>query len=140
MQIPLTLLVNERSVRKDGTCIVYIQYNFSSQKHPLLNTQSEVPPKFWDNILKCIQDDLPEKYGEALELNLKLKRIFRVAEDIVIFATRMNLPDPADFVKKTFHPDFNVSRLKDLKNSIEKKDTFKNLDIYFQIDDYIRSK
>ena len=140
MQIPLTLLINERFVRKDGTCIVYIQYSFSSQKHPLLNTQIEVLPEFWNKRLKCVDNRLPEKYGSADDLNLELKRIFRIAEDIVIFATKMNLPDKADFVKKTFHPDFNVSTLKDIKDSFGKKDVFKNLDIYFQIDDYILSK
>lgn len=119
-------------------CVYSIQFQFA--KHPLLNTKIEVPPAFWDSKLKCIQDDLPEKYGEAFELNLELKRIFRIAEDVVIFATRMNLPDPVGFVKRTFHPDFDVSSLKDLKNSLEKKDAFKNPDIYFQIDDYILSK
>ena len=140
MQIPLTLLVDERFVRKDGTCLVYIQYNFSSRKHPLLNTQIEVPPEFWNKKLKCVDNRIPEKYGLADDLNLELKRIFRIAEDIVIFATKMNLPDMVGFVKKTFHPDFNVSSLKDIKDFFGKRDVFKNLDIYFQIDDYILSK
>ena len=52
-----------------------------------MNTQIEVPPTFWDKRLSCIYANIPEKYGNAEDLNSELKRIFRIAEDIVIFAT-----------------------------------------------------
>ncbi len=53
-----------------------------------------------------------QKYSSAENLNVELKRIFRITEDIVIFATKMNLPDKVDFAKKDFPSGFQRFYLK----------------------------
>ena len=71
MQLPLKFLITERFVRKEGTSIVFIQYNYTSKKHPSLNTKIEIPPEFWNKKLDCLKSELPERYGSAEELNLE---------------------------------------------------------------------
>ena len=93
MKIPLKFLINERFVRKNGTCLIYIQYSFNRECRPLLNTGIEIPPAFWDKKLKTIRKDLPSRFGSVEELNLQLLHNFRVAEDLVIFASKAKVID-----------------------------------------------
>jgi hypothetical protein len=63
----------------------------------------------------------------------------RVAEGIVLFAQKNKLPQPGAFAKKTFSPRFDAKILKDLSQKVEFIDVGTNLDIWFQIDEYILS-
>ena len=140
MKMHLTLLIHERFVRKDGTCLIYIQYSVTRSSRVLLNTGIEIPSAFWDKKSSIISQDIPKEYGLADDLNYELKKILRIAEDIVMFAKKKEILDPAVFVKNTFKPDFDVSSLPEIENEIKKRDVLLNLNIYFQIDDYIQSK
>lgn len=140
MQMPIRFLVDERFIRKDGTCIVYIQYCYNRSYRTLLNTQIELPPAFWNKASGNISEKLPDKYGNANDLNLELIRMFRIVEDLVIFAIKKKLPNSGEFVKKTFKPNFDFSSLNEIEKQITKEDVRLNLDLYFQIDDYINSK
>jgi site-specific recombinase XerD len=68
----------------------------------------------------------------------------RKAEDIVSFAIKERIEDPLDFLRKTFHPNFNVASLEFATEVTEllnvKRNRTPNLDLYFQIDDYSKSK
>lgn len=140
MELPLKRLIDERFIRKDGTCIVFIQYKYSARKTTLLNTQIEVPPAYWDYDDGCISDDLPFQYGNADDLNAELRRMYRVAEDIVLFIYQKKLPDSGAFAKKTFTPQFESASLKEIAKDLEKGDVKTNLDLFFQVDDYILTK
>ncbi len=76
----------------------------------------------------------------ADDLNYKIKQMFRVAEDLIIIASRNKIQDPATFVKANFHPSKDIAYLKEIENKVHKNDVSQNVDIYFQIDDYIQSK
>lgn len=70
--------------------------------------------------------------------------MFRIVEDLVSFALKNKITDPGNFVKKTFNPHLDTENL-DKENFLENFDVVGkrkaiNKDIYFQIDDYIRSK
>lgn len=140
MQMPLKLIIDDQRIRKDGTCSVYIQYCYSPSKRTLLNTQIELLPTHWNKKLGCISNNLSDKYGDAEELNMELKRQLRIAEEIVFFANKKKLSDPILFLKENFKTDFDVNRLHEIAKQIDKQNHKLNLDLYFQIDDYIQSK
>ncbi len=63
-----------------------------------------------------------------------------MAEDLVIFASKTKVTDPSGFVKDKFQPDFDISSLQEIEEKIEKEKISQNMNLYFQIDDYIQSK
>ena len=140
MKIPLTFYLSEKFIRKDGTCPIYIQYNYNQKSRPLLSTKIHIPPAFWDKKSSRIRQTIPSKFGSADELNYQLKKIFRIAEDIVVFSQNNQVLNPDIFVKSTFQPDFDVLSLQNIKRKIENKDAFPDTNLYVQIDDYIQSK
>ena len=66
------------------------------------------------------------------------------SQDIIRFAKKRGIEDEIGFLKKNFRPDFDTSSLE--KVGLSRKldvatEIFKdNLDLYVQIDDYIKSK
>jgi len=87
---------------------------------------------------------MPSKFGDAEILNEALGLQMRIAEDIILFAKKNKIEDEIAFLKKTFHPKFNIASLDNLVQETdllkEKNDNKANQDIYYQIDDYIKSK
>jgi len=75
MELPLKRLIDERFIRKNGTCIVFIQYQHTSLKRTLLNTQIQIPPAYWNYKEGSISEDLPRSFGNADELNCELRRM-----------------------------------------------------------------
>lgn len=88
MLLPLKLVCKAEKARRDGTSIVYIQYCYSSTERTLLDTSVVIPARYWNQKKQCIAEDLPAAYGTVDQLHDKLKRLKRVAEDIVDFATK----------------------------------------------------
>lgn len=105
MLLPLKCICEKKNVRRNGTSIVYIQYCLSSSKRTQLNTEIEIPPEYWDHCKQIILGPLPAKYGTTDQLNAELKRMFRVAEDIIEFALRLKMADPGKFAKSIFTPE-----------------------------------
>jgi len=69
--------------------------------------------------------------------------MLRLAEEIIYFAIETKIEDRAKFVKETFKPNFNFDNLQGkaaitIVRHVPSKN--QNKDIYFQIDDYIKSK
>lgn len=62
----------------------------------------------------------------------------RIAEDIVAFAIKKKLSNPLLFLKQTFTSDFDVTTLE--QKVVVEEQTKVNLDVFFQIDEYIKSK
>jgi hemolysin-activating ACP:hemolysin acyltransferase len=70
-------------MRKDGKSIIYFQYCYSHEKHPLLNTQIAIPPSDWNKKKLQVKDIIAPANGTANELNAELKRQFRLLEDLI---------------------------------------------------------
>lgn len=139
MLLPVKPICERKFVRRDGTSVIYIQYCFSAEKRTLLNTQIAIPPAYWNKKRLGIATNLPQEFGKAQHLNDELNRMFRIVEYLVSFALKNKIADPVSFVKKIFTPHLNTENLLENFEIVGKKNAI-NKDIYFQIDDYIRSK
>ena len=125
-------------MRRDGTSIIFIQYCHSLEKRTLLNSGIAIPPHYWNLKRLRINADLPACYGNAELLNEQLQNAIRIAEDILTFAAKKKISDPLPFLKKTFKPDLNLSNLDEKTKETELPEI--NFDVFFQIDEYIKSK
>jgi site-specific recombinase XerD len=140
MLLPIKRICEFKKIRKDGTSIIFIQYCFSTTKRTLLNTGLSIPPKYWDDFNQGVMRSLPPVFGDAAKMNTELKRMFRSVEDIVDFALARNESDPVEFLKKLFTPNFNSSELDAIVKKMESTDEKTNLDVYFQFDEYVKSR
>ncbi len=144
MLLPVKPICERKFVRRNGTSLIYFQYCFSAEKRTLLNTEIAIPPAYWNKKRLCITNNLPEAFGKAQHLNDELNRMFRIVEHLVFFAAKNKISDPGNFVKKTFNSRLNTENLdregflENFEIAGQKKAV--NKDIYFQLDDYIRSK
>ena len=140
MLFPLKKICETKKMRRNGTSVIYIQYCFSSTKRTLLGTGIDIPPSYWDSKNQKVKDSLPEEYGKADQHNAALKRMFRCAEDLVEFAIKRKMADPLTFVKNIFTPEFDPVGLIDIGRSMDSQNEKVNMDVFFQIDEYTKSK
>jgi len=143
MLLPIKPICERKDMRRNGTSLIYIQYCYSAEKRTLLNTEIAIPPNLWNKKRLGISNDLPEIYGNVQHLNEELNRMIRLAQDLVSFALKSKVEDKGQFVKNTFTPHFDLSNLlgKETTTIVEVNQKKKgNKDLYFQIDDYIKSK
>ena len=138
MLLPIKPVCKKALMRRDGTSIIFIQYCHSLEKRTLLNTGIAIPPNYWNLKRLRINPDLPACYGNAELLNDQLQGSIRIAEDILTFAAKKKISDPLAFLKKTFKPGFDLSLLEEKAKETDQPKI--NLDVFFQIDDYIKSK
>lgn len=130
-------------MRKEGTSVVYIQYCFSSQRRTLLNTHIAIPPAFWDQHNCCIKDDLPDTYGDVIFYNKEIKRLYRLAEDLLDCATSEQIEDKLSFIKQHFATNVNFDVVRNAKArfaALKQQQINEASDIYFQLDAFIESK
>lgn len=139
MNLPIKPVCERRFIRKDGTSLIYIQYCYSAEKRTLLNTKISIPPEFWNQKKGCISEKLPAEFGIVQEINGDLRRMQRIAEDIIIYGIKQKVSDIGDFVKRTFKLGLEISSLEH-SGANDKQGNNINIDIYNQIDDYIKSK
>ncbi len=138
MLLPIKPICKKAKMRRDGTSLITIQYCFTSDKRTELSTGIAIPPAFWNRRSLRISSDLPSVFGIASHLNQEVQRMIRLAEDIIAFAIQKKISDPLTFVKNTFRPGFDLSALEEKTKEVVKPKI--NLDLYFQIDDYMESK
>ena len=130
-------------MRRDGKAPVFLQYCYSATNLILLNTGICIPPRYWNIKQLCISNKLPYSYGDHEKVNEELIRLKRVAEDLVTHAIKKGVPGRGNFVKKSFSPALQVSPGDDRAIVAIKQKAAKQknkLDIYCQVDDYIKSK
>lgn len=120
--------------RKDGTCKIFIQYCRGTNQRVLVDTQLAIPPEYWNGKLCKVKNNLPLQYGTADDQNERLRKMLRIAEDILTYCIKNTRDNPLVFLKKTFEPDLDVSLLE------QRSDFTGNLDVYYQFDSYIESK
>ncbi len=130
MNLPIKAICEKRFTRKDGTCLIYIQYCYSPEKRTLLNTKISIPPNYWNRKKACISEKLPNQFGIVKILNDKLRDIIKNVEDLIIYATK-NVLSIGKFVKANFTSDLEINSLAiDIQ---DKRCNEINLGIYHQI-------
>jgi site-specific recombinase XerD len=140
MLLPIKPICSASKMRRDGTSLIFIQYCESAENKTLLNTEIAIPPTCWNKKLTRIADALPKGFGKADELNKELQRQIRLAEDIISYALTKKFPDPVEFAKNTFTPDFDLNQLEKAAKENKAAKPKVNKDFFFQLDDYIKSK
>ncbi|GAA0548091.1 site-specific integrase [Chitinophaga japonensis] len=138
--LPIKPVCKKKFVRRDGTSVIFIQYCHSIDKRTLLNSGIAIPPAYWNIKRSRIDGNLPEVYGNASSLNERLQQAIRVAQDILNFTMKEKISDPLSFLKATFRPDFDPVSLTQKAKAAAAIDPKINLDLFFQIDDYIKCK
>ena len=139
MLLPNKPICSANKGRKDGTSLFFLQYCKSEKDKTLRNTEIAIPSRYWNKKLRRVADTLPPEYLDHDKLNLELNRMQRVAEDIIIHAIIKKYPDLVSFVKETFTPDYDTSKLETAKPKVVVKEKV-NLDFSFQMEQYIKSK
>lgn len=140
MLLAIKPICPKSKVRRDGTSLIFIQYCDRDGKATLLNTGIAIPPNYWNRKYLRISSELPEIYGSVEPLNGRLADLLRVTEDIISHATKMKVLHVPSFLKATFHPDFKINSLAEKVIQEAALNPKFNLDIFFQIDDYIKCK
>ncbi len=137
-------ICKKSKARKDGTSVVFVQYCYDSTRRTLLNTGIAIPSQYWNEKLLKVSDSLPSPFGIAAELNKNIRELIRKTEDIIDLGSRLNVEDLLSFVSKNFGVTSSIeeiiSRIKNQVDLDKQNDPRKNLNLYFQIDDYIASK
>lgn len=105
-----------------------------------MSTGIAIPPQYWDKRQGYVLKTLPLSNGTAEHLNLELRRIYRIAEDLVVFIKQRKLPNPGQFAKNTFNPSLTTEDLEKCSIELKTQDVYSNRDIFFQIDNYVKSK
>jgi integrase len=143
MRLPIKLICRTNKVHVDGTSTVFIQYCYNAEQKTLLHTGIKIPPAYWNKKQCSVSDKLPIGFGNHEELNKELRRQFRISEDLVTYAIESNMPQKGEFVKNSFSPSLEAAgvELKGKEVAQIEADTRKaKQDVYFQFDEYIKSK
>lgn len=143
MLLPIKPICPANKTRSDGTCVIFFQYCYSPTNRTLLNTGIAIPVEYWNKKQQCISDKLPVIYGSHAVLNETLKKQFRIVEDLVIHANKSGIHNKGSFVKQTFSPSLDTkSVVGHVAQTVheEVKEKKSKLDIYYQFDEYIKSK
>ncbi len=142
MLLPVKLICRTYRVHEDGTCTIFIQYCYADKK-VILHTGIKVPPRYWNRKQQCIVDTLPTENGVAAELNKELLRMRSVVDALALKAKAIKIEERGKFVKASFSPDLvaeNVEKKISEKVNKEKKQQQDTLDVYYQFNEYIKSK
>ena len=130
---PVKLIMKKGAIRKDGTSLIFLQYCHSAEKRVLLNTKVAIPTQYWNKKTSRISENLPDKYGNSNKLQSSLINKLRKAEDMVEHAIKKRDVCPMQFLKENFllHPNWELTQM---------ADNGRSLNVYENIDDYIKSK
>ena len=133
MRQPIKLIVRKAKVRRDGTNPICIQYCYSADQRVVLNTGIAVPTQYWNRKTGRISKDLPSTYGNAEEMEKNLTEKLRNAEDMIEYALKKKNVCPMQFLKNNFHlpSHWKLEQMNDAE---------KRLDVYYHIDEYVKSK
>jgi len=133
MRQPIKLIVRKGKVRSDGTSLISLQYCYSAEQRVVLSTGVGIPLQFWNRKTGRISKDLPSTYGDVQQLEAGITEKLRKDEDMVTYALTQRGTCPMKFLKENFY-------LQDNCKLEQMSDAKKNLDIYSNIDDYVKSK
>jgi len=129
----------KRLRKNEGTSKIYLQYNYSSNLRPLLDTDLAIPPQFWNKKTRRIINKLPPEYGDYRQLNSELIRQEQLAQDLIRLAVRMKVADIMAFMKEYYSPKLDITELTGKKDLFERlakpPEERTNLDLFFQLEE-----
>ena len=133
MRQPIRLIVRKGKVRNNGTALISLQYCYSAEQRVVLSTGIGIPLQFWNRKTRKISKDLPPAYGNVEQLEINISEKLRKAEDMITYALKQRNTCPMKFLKENFllQENWKLEQMSDSK---------KKLDVYDNIDDYIKSK
>ena len=143
MLLPIKPICDAKKARRDGTSLIYLQYCYSSSNRTLLNSQIAIPAKYWDEQKQAIRKNLPEKYGNAQQLNDSITKMLRTVEDLVTLSEKQGIVNKGVFIKQAFQPYLDVSVLQQDQTSIKKlakPSRNRSTSLYDEFNSYIASK
>jgi hypothetical protein len=108
-----------------------------------LNTGIAIPLNFWNIKSRRISDKLPAEFGDYEILNDELNRQKRIAEDLISHAAKKEITNKGAFLKQTFSPTLDITSIVGkVEQAVQQevKEKKSKLDIYYQFDEYIKSK
>jgi hypothetical protein len=130
---PIKLIIKKGAVRKDGTCLIFLQYCYSADERILVSTDVAIPPDYWNRKRGRISNSLPPQYGSVEVIQSTLTEKLRKAEDIVEYAFKKKNVCPMQFLKDNFHLPSHW-KLEQMSHAE------KNLNVFYHIDQYVKSK
>jgi hypothetical protein len=133
MRQPIKLIIKKGKVRKDGTSLIFLQYCYSQSKRILIGTDIAIPESHWNKKSCTILPTLPAECGNHEILKAELRERLRRAEMLVDYALKNANTCPVRFLKRNFKQAGN-QYLRQVGYDFQK------LDVFYQIDKYIRDK
>jgi len=133
MRQPIKIIVRKGKVRNDGTALISLQYCYSAEQRVVLSTGIGIPLQFWNRKTSRISKDLPVVFGNVQQIETNITEKLRKAEDMVTYALKQSNTCPMKFLKQNFHIEENW-KLEQMC------DSGKSLDVYYNIEDYVKSK
>lgn len=133
MRQPIKIIVRKGKVRNDGTALISLQYCYSAEQRVVLSTGIGIPLQFWNRKTSRISKDLPVVFGNVQQIETNITEKLRKAEDMVTYALKQSNTCPMKFLKQNFHLEENW-KLEQMC------DSGKSLDVYYNIEDYVKSK
>jgi len=143
MRFPVKIICRANRVHPDGTSSVFIRYCFNQKQKPILFTGIKIPAQYWNEKKAMISNVLPPAIGDYEEMNNELFRLKRLVEDMILYASKNNIEDIANYVKQHFSISLDSASFEHIARQQKTEATRKEKardDIYYQFDDYIRSK
>ena len=143
MRFPVKIICRANRVHTDGTSSVFIRYCFNQKQKPILFTGIKIPAQYWNQKKSMISNLLLTAIGDYEMMNNELFRLKRLVEDMILYATKNNIEDIATYVKQYFSISLDSVSFENMAKQ-QKIETIQKEkareDIYYQFDDYIRSK
>lgn len=133
MRQPIKLIIKKGKQRKDGTSLIFLQYCYSQTKRILIGTNIGIPESYWNKKRCEIVNNLPKEYGNAESLEAELRDKLRHAEKLIDYALKHANTCPVKFLKRNF-----LNRDDRYLQAVGYD--FQKLDVFYQIDKYIRDK
>ena len=133
MRHPIKLIVRRSKVSKNGITPIALQYCFSAEKRVVLSTGISIPIHYWNKKTGRLSKDLPPDYGNVQELETALTQKLRKAEDMESYALKQRNTCPMKFLKENFNLESNWG-------FEQMSDKEKTLDVFYNIDEYAKSK
>lgn len=94
----VNLLVQKNRKRQDGTCAIYLQYNFSRERRWLTQTSKHIEPEHWDKTNRKVKKTHPNHEN----LNAFIQALKHKMEKIIDDAVLEGTVPTVEYVKERF--------------------------------------
>ncbi|WP_315816790.1 hypothetical protein [Paraflavitalea speifideaquila] len=104
MRLPIKFICRANKMNSDGTSTVFIQYCYNAEQKRCCTLVLKSHPRIGTVPNGALPIMLPAHHGNHEAMNKELRRLFRIAEDLVSHAIDKKMPDKGAFVKRLSLP------------------------------------